>query len=125
MKKSNLDQLNDSGLQLLFEGFNEIFFNSRIAPGVKVMFVPSRQLKKANRKYLADASWKPSTREIHIDKMYARSEPMTCILLLHEMAHAVLESTYIGHPDDDPGHGMIYQVELHRLFMAGAYDGLL
>jgi hypothetical protein len=57
--------------------------------------------------------------------MYARSESIACILLIHEMAHAVLEGIYFGHPSHNPGHGMIYQAELYRLFLAGAYDGLL
>jgi hypothetical protein len=123
VRKHKYDILNDAGLQLLFDGFSEVFFAGRIAPGVKVRFVASRFLK--NKKQQSDARWVPCIREIHIDEMYARSEPMTAILLLHEMAHAALESTYVGQPTDDPGHGMIYQAELYRLFHAGAYDGLL
>jgi hypothetical protein len=123
VKKHKYNILNDAGLQMLFEGFSEVFFYGRIAPGVKARFVASKLLK--NRRQKSDARWCPLEREIHIDEVYARSEPMTAILLLHEMAHAALESTYVGQPTDDPGHGMIYQAELYRLFHAGAYDGLL
>lgn len=124
MKKSKFDILNDSKLQYMFDCLNGTFFKDRIAPGVKVRFVPTRLLK-ISRKNAVDARWISNIREIHIDEIYAKSEPMSAILLLHEMAHAALDSTYIGQATDDPGHGMIYQAELYRLFMAGAYDGLL
>jgi hypothetical protein len=108
----------------MFDSLRETFFDNRIAPGVEVRFVPSKQLK-VDKKNGSDAVWNPGTREIHIDEMYARSEPMTAILLIHEMAHAALEPTYVGQSSGEGAHGMIYQAELVRLFNAGAYDGLL
>ena len=124
MKKYKLDILNDSKLQYMFNCLNDTFFKGRIAPGVRALFVPTRLLKRS-KKNAVDARWLSDIREIHIDAVYARSEPMSAILLLHEMAHAALDGTYIGQATDDPGHGMIYQAELVRLFNAGAYDGLL
>lgn len=117
--------LSDSDMKVLFDGFNNTFFGGRINPAVIVLFVPSSKLRNINKHHEADAVWRPQLNQIWIDKLYARSESVAAVLLLHEMAHAALESTYIGHPNSNPGHGMIYQAELYRLFMAGAYDGLL
>jgi hypothetical protein len=47
------------------------------------------------------------------------------LTLLHEMAHADLDARgYLGYLEDG-GHGSLFQVELDRLYKAGAYDGLL
>ena len=124
MKKKR-QVLTNEDLAVLFTGFNQTFFDSRINRTVKVRFVSSGKLRLINRRHDIDAVRCPTTNEILIDRIYARSESIACILLLHEMAHAALESTYVGHPTNNPGHGMIYQAELYRLFMAGAYDGLL
>ena len=115
----------DFELQILFDGFNDVFFHNRISKGIKAKFVSSKILEKLSKAGPAHAAWRPAEREIWIDKTYNRSENMCSILLLHEMAHAALEGTYVGHPTKNPGHGMIYQAEIYRLFMAGGYDGLL
>lgn len=128
MRKLERRNMSDAELQILLEGFDEEFFDGRIRKQrgqVKARFVPSKELNKANKDYDADAGFRPRTNEILIDEMYSRSEPLTCILLLHEMAHAVLEGSYKGHPSRNPGHGMVYQAELFRLFHAGAYDSLI
>lgn len=117
--------MTDEDMAVLYEGFNETFFSSRLPRYIKVRFVPSSKLKKINKHHEADAAWRPGVGEIWIDKIYARSEAVCCTMLLHEMAHAALEGIYTGHPGHNPGHGMIYQAELYRLFMAGAYDELL
>lgn len=117
--------LTDVDMKVLFDGFNEVFFAGRINKAVQIHLVPASALRKINKYHEADAAWRPATNEIWIDRIYARSESIAGLLLLHEMAHAVLEGTYVGHPTHNPGHGMIYQAELFRLFMAGAYDGLL
>jgi len=117
--------MTDSDMNLLFEGFNETFFASRLPSYIRVKFKSPKYLKKINPHHEADAAWRPKLGEIWIDSTYARSESISCIMLLHEMAHAALEGVYVGHPSKNPGHGMIYQAELYRLFLAGAYDGLL
>jgi len=124
-KREKRHILKEKDMQILFHGFNETFFGNRINRTVKVRLVSPAQLRKINKYHEADAAWRPAVNEIWIDSTYGRSESIACLLLLHEMAHAALESTYVGHPTHNPGHGMIYQAELFRLFMAGAYDGLL
>ena len=109
----------------MYQGFNEVFFDNKLPRYVKVMFVPEKMLRKINKYHEADAAWRPGDGEIWIDVIYARSESVALQLLLHEMAHVKLEGTYYGHPTKNPGHGMIYQAELYRLFHAGAYDGIL
>ena len=117
--------LKDSDMTLLYKGFAEVFFENKLPRYVKVRFVPEKMLKGVNKHHEADAAWRPAVGEIWIDEIYRRSESISCQLLLHEMAHVKLEGTYFGHPSKNPGHGMIYQAEIFRLFMAGAYDGLL
>lgn len=117
--------MSEKDMAIMFEGFNEEFFKGRLCPTIKVRFVTEKHLRKANPREPADAAWRPGINEIWIDKVYARSESISCIILLHEMAHAALEATYVGHPGPHRGHGMIFQVELYRLIQAGAYDGLL
>ena len=109
----------------MYQGFNEVFFDNKLPRYVKVMFVPEKMLRKINKYHEADAAWRPGDGEIWIDVIYARSESVALQFLLHEMAHVKLEGTYYGHPTKNPGHGMIYQAELYRLFHAGAYDGIL
>lgn len=123
LPKSN--DLTEANLRILFNGFNSAFFNGRLNPCIKVRLVSTARLRHVNKHHEADAMWRPQLDEIWLDKRYARSESYMCILLLHEMAHAALEATYIGHPCINPGHGMIFQAELYRLFHAGAYDGML
>jgi len=117
--------MTEKDMVILFEGFNEEFFDGKIQPPVKVRFVSEKDMRKINPRESADATWRPHAHEIWIDKAYCRSESICCLLLLHEMAHAALESTYVGHPGRHRGHGMIFQAELYRLIRAGAYDNLL
>ncbi len=117
--------MTEKDMDILFEGFNESFFDNKICPPVKIRFVTEKAMRKVNSREAADAAWRPRLNEIWIDKSYRRSESICCLLLLHEMAHAALESTYVGHPGHHRGHGMIFQAELYRLIRAGAYDGVL
>jgi hypothetical protein len=117
--------MTDKDMTLMYRGFNEVFFDNRLPRYVKVRFVPEQMLRNVNKHHEADAAWRPALGEIWIDQVYARSESIALILLLHEMAHVKLEGTYFGHPSKNPGHGMIFQAEIFRLIMAGAYDGLL
>jgi len=117
--------MTEKDMAILFEGFNKEFFDAKIWPPVKIRFVSQKEMHKITSHESADATWRPHAHEIWIDEIYRRSESICCLLLLHEMAHAVLESTYVGHPGRHRGHGMIFQAELYRLVRAGAYDGLL
>lgn len=115
--------LTEENAQVLFDGFNECFFHGRISSGVRVRFKSKAEMLKLSPEG-ADACWRPGLGEIWVRDIYKESEQVFCILLLHEMLHAMLEGEYVGHPGRNRGHGMIYQVELWRLIRAGAYDDL-
>lgn len=117
--------MTEKDMSVLFDGFNEEFYDGEIRPPVKIRFVSEKEMRKTCIHKEADAVWWPKLHEIWIDKVYARSESICCLLLLHEMAHAALENVYVGHPGPHRGHGMIFQAEIYRLIQAGAYDGVL
>jgi hypothetical protein len=105
-------------LKKSFDLYNDWYFDNRIPANTVVEF------GKTARD--SDGTFKFATGKITINEKLKGRNNLVLICLLHEMAHARLQHTYIGGTlGDDPHHGMIYQAELVRLFNAGAYDGLL
>jgi hypothetical protein len=105
-------------LKWYFEGYNVQFFQDKIPPSTLVFFV--KNLRQGREK--CDGKYSFTTKSIKIDEGLREHENLVVICLIHEMAHAYIDVKN-GNGFDD--HGMIFQAELYRLFMAGAYDGLL
>lgn len=103
-----------------FKAFNVGFFDRKIPPDITVNY-------EDLSKHRCVGIWRPRKREIAIEELLTyTSESYVFITLLHEMAHAYLESAdgYIGY-SGDKGHGTRWQGEICRLWKAGAFDGLL
>lgn len=124
--KGKRKPMTDKDLTAIFHGANIRFFGKSISPAIKVRYVPQKELdKRSGDPEGCDAMWCPMLGEIWIDEAYKRSMIVSSILVLHEMAHAALDRTYVGYPGKNEAHGMVYQAELWRLIHAGAYDDLL
>jgi hypothetical protein len=116
----------DRDLELMFHCINKQFFDAAINPAIKCRYVSQKELdKRSTHEDGADAMWCPMIGEIWVDEAYKRSQAVSTLLLIHEMAHAALQDSYVGYPGNNQGHGMIYQAELYRLFHAGAFDDIL
>jgi predicted SprT family Zn-dependent metalloprotease len=108
-----MSKMTDKKLQKEFHDLNERFFNGKL--GCEARF----------KKIRTDGVFSMITQRITIDSRLQNSQSLTRLVLLHEMAHAYMTlHGYRGYREDG-GHGMLFQVELDRLYRAGAYDGLL
>lgn len=109
-------------LNQMFRNFNSRFFDGRLNPGIKVFATPEKCFEKRVKGF-----WSPTRNEIHIKQEYADDLGIAALILLHEMVHADLGSSYVGQElfCDDTDHGMIFKAEIVRLFKAGSYDNLL
>jgi len=105
-------------LQTEFNQLNDRFFQGKLN-GVQVRFGKTEGIRGA------DGSFNTMTKIIRVSPIFQNLPVMCCIVLIHEMAHAYLDLMgYVGYPAD-AGHGGLFQVELDRLYKAGAYDSLL
>ena len=110
-------KMTDNDLVKEFQRLNERFFDN------KIKLVEIRFMKKMPRNVAG--AYNPAHEWIHIDDGLRKFWSEISVVLLHEMAHADLNARgYRGYPEDG-GHGGLFQVELDRLYRAGAYDGLL
>jgi hypothetical protein len=110
----------DKKLRKEFDNLNEAFFEGRLE-FLTVRFTdPKKKLPRD-----ASGAYYPIKKQILIESALKDFSSYVTIVLLHEMIHADLDLRgYIGYPTDG-GHGMLFQVELNRLYQAGAYDSLL
>ncbi len=107
-------KMTEKRLQKMFQMLNDRFFDGQLNCWTSFKKMATH-----------DGRFNMRSKEITIDSNLKKSESLVQIVLLHEMAHAVVDSRgYRGYPEDG-GHGGLYQVELDRLYKAGAYDGLL
>jgi len=108
--------MTDKQLQKEFHLLNEQFFDDKL-PWINVDFggnLPG-----------TDGHFDMTRNEIHLSPGLRNFPNLLLIVLLHEMAHAnMAHRGYRGYPGDG-GHGGLFQVELDRLYKAGAYDNLL
>src|ERR1700674_1351068 len=106
--------MTNAQLQKEFYRLNERFFDGRLSCEVRFQAMPG-----------VDGLFNPRYQRIAIKSSLKSSSSLVSIVLLHEMAHADLELRgYRGYPGDG-GHGMLFQVELDKLYRMGCYDGLL
>ena len=106
-------------LQKAYRKFNKEFFGSRIR-------IRSRHVQWGDRKQCQNAEGLCGRKNyIYINEELRTHPDLSFIILLHEMAHAVLfETGYVGYKFDG-GHGQLFYAEVHRLYQAGAYEHLL
>lgn len=111
-------KMTDKDLKREFDNLNEFFFDNRIVLN-DVFFSDMRGASDAAGAYFN------VRKQIVITTQFRGYPRMVTELLLHEMAHAHLDlQGYRGYPADG-GHGSLFQVEIDRLYKAGAYDGIL
>jgi hypothetical protein len=109
--------MNDRKLQDEFEHLNNRFFHGKII--LNYVGYSKKMPKDANGYY--DSCRKT----IFLDSRLQDFPNLSCMILIHETAHAYLDiQDYKGYPND-AGHGMMFQAELTRLIREGAYDGIL
>ena len=110
--------MTNKDLQKHFKLLNECFFNNRLE-SIKVSF---GEFEKDDS---MDGVYDLGDRHIFLIAGLKEFPNFLTTVLLHEMAHADLDLRgYRGYPSDG-GHGGAFQVELDRLYRAGAYEGLL
>lgn len=115
-KKSKKLVINNKLLAEEFEHLNSRFFGGMLS-NVTVRFAAMKP----------QGQWDYRNRRIRINKkLIPTGTDYIYVTLLHEMAHAYLETIehYKGYRAD-AGHGTQFQGEIVRLMKAGAYDGLL
>jgi|ERR1700733_3350232 len=109
-------KMTDHEIQKEFLLLNERFFDDKL-PWVEVRF--GGNLPRT------DGHFNAVKNQIRIDRKLRNFHSLSTIVLLHEMAHvSMMIQGYRGYPEEG-GHGSLFQVELDRLYKAGAYDGLL
>lgn len=103
-------------LRRMFRNYNATYFDDRLEEPKVVTFGPM----EGKEKNASGWSHKPpqAEAEIRIDENLIEYRRAVEIILIHEMAHL---ATWGYHSP----HGMLFQAELHRLYMMGAYEGLL
>jgi len=114
-----IHKMTDQKLWKEFHHLNSRFFHDKIVLK-EIGYLPTKKMpKNANGFYDGHNKW------IFLDSRLQDFPVLTCMILIHEMAHAYLDlQDYKGYPAD-AGHGMMFQAELTRLFKEGAYDGIL
>jgi hypothetical protein len=119
--KKNVDSIwTNADLVERFQYLNDLFFGGKVKL-FRVAFGLTSGVTKRN----ADGAFYPEKEQILINPRLRGISVYITIVLLHEMAHANLDALgYRGYPADG-GHGGLFQVELDRLYRAGAYENLL
>lgn len=116
VKKNKNSILTDADLVQEFQNLNDLFFDGKLK---------LRRVAFGTTRRKADGAFYPEKEQILISPRLRGISVYITIVLLHEMAHANLDAQgYRGYPIDG-GHGGLFQVELNRLYQAGAYDNLL
>lgn len=101
-------------LRRAFNSLNKLYFNGDLRPPAILEYARLMPKALGEQKFLNDGS-----SQILIDECLIPMERSTTLTLLHEMIHQK------NGPDYKPEHGMLFDAETHRLYMMGAYNGLL
>ena len=118
ISKRAVVMMTNKNLQRLFNQLNERFFDNRLESTASFRDTSYSRLD-------VDALYSVGDRKIVIDSSLRSHSCLTHLVLLHEMVHADLcLRGYKGYSSDG-GHGMLFYVEVDRLYREGAYDGIL
>jgi Zn-dependent peptidase ImmA (M78 family) len=111
-------------LREIFEILNERFFENKIPMRLTVRFATDKEVEKSDGTHRdGRGMYRPG--EIFIHRNLRTHPDLATIVLIHEMAHAVLhEEGYIGYKQDG-GHSIRFHAEIDRLYKAGIFEGLL
>lgn len=102
-------------LRKAFRCYNKLYFNNQLEEPDIV-----RYSNITNEGASGLTTWQTQgATKIQIHSGLKKFEKLSCIVLLHEMAHLAVGLDCIEQ------HGIRYQAEIYRLIMAGAYDSLL
>ena len=112
MSKKRKRRRKPSTLWVFYNHFNKTCFGNKL-------LLP-RVLKFAKQDEDGLTSWRFTGEvEITIHEDLRNHLDLAAVVLLHEMAHVSMGYDYSG------DHGMRFEAEMVRLFMAGAYDKIL
>lgn len=101
-------------LRKAFNSLNKLYFKKSLKPPRFLEYGELSRSIDGLQMFLEDGS-----SHIEINKNMIGKERHVLLTLLHEMVHQK------NGPNYKPEHGMLFDAEIHRLYMAGAYDGLL
>ena len=114
-----IHKMNDRKLQNEFNHLNTRFFHDKIVLN-RIGYISKSKMPNG-----ADGYYHKDDKSIFLDSRLKDFPNFSCMVLIHELAHAYLEiQDYKGYPADG-GHGMMFQAELVRLIREGCYDGIL
>jgi hypothetical protein len=103
----------NSALQSFYSELNKIYWNDQLPHPMVLRF------KKMSSKEGHTIFMTSGTVKVYVHEAFKSHLDSAQIILLHEMIHVGLGFEYKG------DHGMRFEAEKVRLFMAGAYDKLL
>ena len=107
--------MNDRKLQNEFNHLNGRFFHDKIVLN-HVGYTTTKNMPKG-----ADGYYHRCNKTIFLDSRLQDFPNFSCMVLIHELAHAYLEiQDYKGYPADG-GHGMMFQAEIARLIKGELY----
>lgn len=108
-------KITNKQLQKIFAAYNNRFFNLKFDKDWRVRFEKIDPDTNAEVEY--------ESKIIRLQPYFKVSMRVSCILLLHEMAHG---SIYIdGFRNFESDHSFQFSLEINRLWKAGCYDDLL
>lgn len=105
--KITLDGTNRS-LQQLYRQFNRAYFDNKLDSGVSVCFGKNPRVQWMGC-YVSEFE------TIYINPLMRRFRRITCMVLLHEMAHVAVPGAL---------HGRKFQQVMHTLADCGAFENL-
>jgi hypothetical protein len=121
MTKKSSKIRTDKDLIREFLNLDSNFFDERLQNIIREVRFDSTLRKRLN----SDGAYHAGKKTIFIDSLFKGCNNVITVILLHEMVHADLMSRgHRGYPADG-GHGTLFQVELHRIYQVGGYEGLL
>lgn len=103
----------NGALRIIYNHFNKEYFGGKLIVPEKLQFVPNLSDDGHTSYRSSGTVW------VSIHNDLRKHLDMASIVLLHEMVHVFLGYDYQGQ------HGMRFQSEIHRLFLAGAYDKVI
>ncbi|MDA4129231.1 MAG: hypothetical protein OK457_00520 [Thaumarchaeota archaeon] len=117
--KTGRSKLTNKNLQTLFRNLNKDFFNNEICSrGLEIRFGTNKECRGC----YGISSWDG---ELLINECLQRMALFVTQTMLHEMAHTkLIQKGYIGYTTYG-GHQLLFYAELNRLYIAGAFEGLL
>lgn len=98
-------------LSKAFDKFNKLYFAGALQKPTLLRYTKLRKGIAGEQCFLTDS--------IELDDSLIPLERTSGITLLHEMCHLSNGRDYL------PEHGGRFDAEIHRIYMMGAYEGLL